>query len=113
MSSPRVSPTSPGARRDRDQRARDVRLGRPARVVADRQALVGQAEHDLGRHDEAREAHRVDLGAGDGRRRAPPRAVEVVDRVAELGRADLAEALGELARRARTGRRAWSRSRSR
>ena len=42
-----------------------------AGVVADRQPLVRQAEHDLGRDREARQPQRVHLGAADRARRAP------------------------------------------
>jgi hypothetical protein len=62
VSSPRVTPTRPGTRRTAISVPRR-RAGRAARVVADRQALVGQAEDDLGRDDEARQAHGVDLRA--------------------------------------------------
>src|SRR3954454_8053570 len=81
-----------------DQRPGDVRLGGAARVVADREPLVGQPEHDLGRDDEARDAHRMHLRPGHGRAARLLRAVERLDRMPERRPADLAQPLGELAR---------------
>ena len=49
----------------RDQRPRDIWLGRSAGVVADRQTLIGQTEDDLCGDHEAREPDRMDLSAGD------------------------------------------------
>ena len=75
--------------------------GRSAGVVADGEALVGQAEDDLGRHDEARQRHRETLIWVPGWTAARPRLLrsdEALDRVAELGPADVPQALGELAR---------------
>jgi hypothetical protein len=65
--------------------------------VADRQALVGEAEHDLGRDDEARQADRVDLRAADGRASRLLRAVQLLDRVGGLRMPHVAQALRELA----------------
>jgi len=49
----------------RDEGSGDVWLGRFAGVVANREALVGQAEDHLRGDDEARKAQRVDLRPGD------------------------------------------------
>ena len=100
VSSPRVSPTRSRHLAHREQRARDVGLGGSARVVADGEALVGRAEDDLGRHDEARQPDRVDLRARHVGAARLARAVELVDRHADRGPPDLAQPLGELARRA-------------
>ena len=51
---PARDPDPPGHPPHREQRPLDVEVGARAGVVADRQALVGPAEDDLGGHDEAR-----------------------------------------------------------
>ena len=65
----------------REQRAGHVGVRRSARVVADRQALVGEAEDHLRRDDEARQAHGVDLRAADRRAAGLLRPVQLLDRV--------------------------------
>jgi len=54
---PRERPHLP----NRQHRAVDVRLGAAARIVADRQALIGHAEDDLRTNYETRQADRVRL----------------------------------------------------
>src|SRR5437763_11325748 len=85
-------------RTDREQRARHVRLGARAGVLPQRKPLAFAREHDLGRDREAREAERVHLGRADRRASRLARAVRLLDRDSQVGRANLVEPLGELAR---------------
>ena len=93
-----MSPTRPRTARVASSIPGHVRGGRAARVVADREALVGQAEDDLGGDDEGGQPDGVDLDAVDARAARLDRAVDLVQRPAERGPADGGQALGQLAR---------------
>src|SRR5215211_880795 len=83
---------------DGEERALDVRLRGPSRVVADRQALVRPGEYDFRGHDEARKPDGMHLGAGHCRAARLFRALEVLDGAARLGPPNVTETFGQLAR---------------
>src|SRR6266545_2740977 len=84
---------------DCEQCPGDIRRGRLAGVVADRQPLSLRGEDDLGRNGEARQTKRMHLRAGDGRPARLARTEGLVDRNSDRRRPYRAEAFRELLRR--------------